>query len=180
MDIQMLIAIASLITSIGTIAAVLIAKKAFRIAEKSFFIDHERRKKQVTIEYYNSIFNTATIPLRQELRKAFGENYYIHRFQQNDEKWKENTVLYDKVITYCRSMEKFAVGISIGVFDFDTFDRMSGKTTVMLFEQIKPLIVEKRKTMDYNAYCEEFQSLCLNLLRKHIPNRQDDIIGNYT
>jgi len=179
MDIQMLIAIASLITSIGTIAAVLIAKKAFHIAEKSFRADHERRKKQVTIEYYNNIFITATIPLRQELRKAFGENYYKHRILPDDEKWKENTVLYDRVITYCRSMERFAVGISIGVFDFDTFNRFSGKTTVMLFEQIQPIIEEKRKIMDYNAYCEEFQSLYLDLSRKQIPTRQDGSISNY-
>ena len=57
MYIQILNGIVNLITSIGTLAALIVAIKMFHIAKRTLIADHERRKKQSTIEYYNEISN---------------------------------------------------------------------------------------------------------------------------
>ena len=83
MDIQIIIAISGLIASIGTIAAVLIARK-------SLLADHERRKKQATIEFcsnISNISNTETVPLRTEIKKSFGNDYGYNQIHPSDERW---------------------------------------------------------------------------------------------
>jgi hypothetical protein len=170
MDIQMVIGIASLITSIGTIAAVLVARQ-------SFIADHERRKKQVTIEFYNNISNNYTIPFREELRKVFGEDYYHHTIQPEEDKWKNNPDLQIKFRYYCRNMERLAVGIAIGVFDFDTFNRLAGKTNAMLFNKIEQLIEAKRNSIGLR-FCEEFERFYLELKLKHLPNNPEGKISS--
>ena len=129
MDAQMIIGIASLITSLGTIAAVTvaiialctakktlhIAEKQFRIAEKSFLADHKRRKKQITIEFYSELSKNATVPLRRAISKALGEKmieYSYKPIRPDDPMWIDNIDLQHEFLTYCRSMERFAVGIS--------------------------------------------------------------------
>jgi len=168
MDAQILIGIASIITSVGTLLAVLVAIKSFNVAKKSFLADHERRKKYATIEFYNIISNTASIPLRQAICEALGETLGAYSYRQirpDDAVWLNSPDLQTKFITYCRQMERFATGVEIGIFDFDTFDRFSGKQTAMLFEQIKPLIEDRNSK---RVFCVEFQKFYVDLLKSHV------------
>jgi len=74
-------------------------------------------------------------------------------------------------------MERFAVGINIGVFDFDTFNRFAGDSTSKLFEQIKPLIDNhRRKNHDYE-FCAEFYILYSKLVAEQPKKlRKGDMI----
>ncbi len=162
MDIQILIAITSLITSIGTIAAVVVALVALKA-------DHERRKKQATIEYYNDISNNMTIPLRMAIKNTFGEAEYIisQPINSNDDKWKSNSTLQEKFIYYCRNMERFSVGILNSIYDFETFDRCAGNSTVKLYRQIEFLIHKQRRDSNNKSFCKDFEILYNKLCSKH-------------
>ena len=168
MGFQMIIAIASLITSVGTILAVLIARK-------SFLADHERRKKQATIEFYSQLSLDATVPLRKAISKALNQKYGESTYKQihpDSPEWENNEELQIAFIYYCRCMERFAVGISNGVFHFETFNSFSGWQTALLFEQIKPLIEYYDEKNKKHNLCKEFKTFYNDLLQAHIPSKE--------
>ena len=182
---QILIGIASIITSVGTIFAVILAmrsfilaKKSLEIAKQSLFADHERRKKQATIEFYDRINKNATAPLRRAIDELMnfpaGENNYAPLNPDNP-KIKGNFDFHFILVHYCRHMERFAVGIKLNVYDFQTFYFLSGEPTRKLYEQIRPLIFGKR-TIEYAL--NEYKNLCDRLLEDH-KKHQDSKTTNY-
>lgn len=169
MTAELLLGIASIVTSLGTIITVLIAIKSFNVAKKSFLADHERRKKQATIETYNEISSKVSLPLRLAICEAYNETLGAYSYRQirpTDKEWIGNSDLQFKFITYCRYMERFATGVEIGVFDFDTFNRFSGHQTALLFEQIKPLIDDRNS---HRRFCVEFHKFYIELIKSHAP-----------
>ena len=183
MDAQLFIGIATLLTSVGTIAAVIVALKAVNVAKKSFVADHLRRKQQATIEYYNELSNNITVPLRNEISVALGETHYQISYtpiMPDSQIWKENRDLQIKVVKYCRNMERFAVGIKLGVFDFDTFYYIAGQSTAELFEQIHNLVNNTIITNRHKAqFCTEYVNLCEKLIKRyHTESSEDKISKN--
>ena len=168
MVVQILLSIASLVTGVGTIVAVCIARK-------SFLADHERRKKQATIEFYTQLSKEATVPLRKAICEALNEtlvNYSYKQIHHSSSEWLDNENLQVRFTSYCRYMERFAVGISNGVFDFDTFNSFSGKPTAMLFEQIKPLIEYHDDKNKKHSLCQEFITFYYDLIKAHFPHKE--------
>jgi len=109
------------------------------------------------------VSNAATQPLRAAIRKKLKSLNY-EQIKHTDDIFKKKS-FQDKVYFYCRNMERFAVGIEIGVYDFDTFEKLSGETTMRLFNQIKPLIEHRRSYFD-QSYCMEFEHLCQRLMKR--------------
>jgi len=122
-------------TFIGAIAAVVIAWRTMRA-------DHERRKKQATIELTSWI---------------------------DDDKLQQNSLVY------CNKMDRLAISIEIGVYDFNTYCRVFGVTTIKLYDQLKPFIEENRKTNQ--KFCKEFENLYdrIELSRTKIERNSGEI-----
>lgn len=170
MDIQLIIGISSFITSIGTLAAVIVAIKMFSVAKKSFLKDHERRKKQSTIELYNEISNNSSGPLRLAISDALKESHTEITYKPilpDDPIWTNNPELRIKLMKYCRNMERLAVGIRIGVYDYKTFCSIAGNSTADLFLQIRRLLDKMGPVNNYrNDFCIEYRKLCNDLVKK--------------
>jgi len=164
--IQLGILIATFLTSIGTFCAVLVAFKAMSA-------DHARRKKQSTLEFYHQISNERGIPLRELISEKYGNNR--HPIQITDEEYKNNKQEFDnQVRIYVRNMDKMAVGIESGVYDFDIFYRLSGKATIILYERIENLIKERYNNGTDRFFGNEFRLLYEKLKqqtdKEHIKN----------
>jgi len=161
-DVQMIIGI---VTSICTIAAVVAAILTFNVAKESFHADHKRRKLQATLEYYGKLSNTVTVQLKHALSKVLNVSYAeasCGKIPLAKDIWKGEPDLQEKLLVYCRNMEHFAVGIKEGIFDFDTFYYVAGKTTIDLFTQISPVIDDIiTANRGYSSdFCCAYKSLC--------------------
>jgi len=167
--IQIVMVITGLLSSLSTIAAVLLARK-------SFLANHERTKKQATIEYYTTTSNDAALPLQRAIMPIMGYEREYKQIRPDDAIWIENINGFrDKFFFFCRAMERFAVGINIGVFDFETFDRLSGQATVRLYKQLEALIENVRKS-EISDFCNEFSLLVLKLeLKRKEQKREGEI-----
>ena len=59
-------------------------------------------------------------------------------------------------------------------FDYNTFSKVAGKTTLELYEQIKRLL-DTVKPSEYNkVFCPEYRNLCLRLLCSINPKDKKD------
>jgi len=92
-------------------AAFIVALLTLFLLIRSFLTDHERRRKQATIEYYEKISSKACGPLREAIGKLLNEpitNYSYRTIMPYDPIWVENQELHIKCFKYCRKMERFA------------------------------------------------------------------------
>jgi len=154
--IQIILLIASVVSSTGTILAVLLARK-------SFLADHERRKKQSTIEFYDTVSNGSTLPLRQLIYSTYGR---IETITPSDDKYMSMPELREKTRSYLRNMERLSTGINLGVYDFEVFYSLSGEPTIQLYKALMPLIEERRKSNDAVSFCIEFEKLYHELVKR--------------
>ncbi len=156
---QALTSLVSLISDISIVVGVVVALRQLQklhasneLQKESFRKDHERRKKQSTIEYYNVISqenHNLTIGIRA---KCPGEAISYEEIVSDSE-------LRSLVVRYLNIMELFAVGLHIGVYDIDTFSLIGRSATILAYTRLKDYI-EKRRTRDgYPFMCCEFERL---------------------
>ena len=163
--IQIGLLIAGLISSVGTILAVLTAKKAMRT-------DHERRKKQSTIDFYSNISNDYGIPLRNLITEKYKRNVSV--IKSTDKEYADNKQEFDnQVRLYVRNMHKIAVGIELDIFDFEVFYLLSGDATIQLYQKIKNLIEERQNDGGLKSFSREFEKLYNKL---NVKNRKELLV----
>lgn len=137
------------------IAVVVVAATFYRIHFfiKAFKADHERRKKQATIEYVGNILRDARLKIdaRYDLKTLTEED--IRRIKSNPEEEAElrNTL---------GAIEHLMVGIHTGVYDKDILYRMSASYITNLFDRVKPYIDVARNDFTQYAY-KEFEEIAL-------------------
>jgi hypothetical protein len=169
--IQFGLLIVDFIASVGAILAVLIARK-------TFLADHERRKKQSTIEFYHNISNGSGLPLRDLINKVYGN---LETMTTTDPKYQANPELKAKTRSYFRNMERLAAGINLGVYDFEVFYRLSGEPTIQMYKALQPLIEDRRKATDATSFCTEFENLYHELIKRkqmgesYYKKKKDDL-----
>lgn len=66
-------------------------------------------------------------------------------------------------------MERFSAGVNVGVYDLKITNRIAGSYLINLYYQIKPYIVNIRKSRFDNTLYEEFEHMINNLMRIHTP-----------
>ena len=152
-----------LLANIAVIAGAVIAvlqlirmRKSNELQEKSITAGHERRKKQATIEFYNSI-NKESGPLMQEIRQKCGKNA-IPLSQLADD-----PDLREKIKRYLSLMERFSVGIHTNVYDLNVYDMMRGTVTIQSYHQLHDYIDQRRKETLIPALYVEFEELTRKL-----------------
>jgi hypothetical protein len=161
----------NLSATISLMANVVIAAVAVvsaTIAFISLHSGHLRRKKQSTIEYYTKLSNENVLPLRRAIAKTLGEPLIKPSYKviyPSSRKWRLNEDLQEKFVAYVRAMDRFAVGIRLKIFDYDTFYRIAGKSTGELYNQIRRLICEAEVPSQFpQEFCMEYELLCKKLL----------------
>jgi len=153
-------------TSIATIGLVL-GIYNIRLVEKTFKADHERRKKQATIEYVGQILREARFKIDAHYRsnKSLTDEQVSTLIANpaDSAEWRNAIGVF----------EHLAVGINAGVYDKDILYRMAGGYITTLFTFVEPYIKAARKQYP-RAYCE-FQELAREFKKRHENN--EPILG---
>lgn len=138
------------------------------IAAKALRADHQRRKKQSTIEF-----------LMFHVRPQWTEGQKIL-----DQRWPES-VITDKVLkeisenseskaivqTLLGHLEYMAVGINTGIYDEDILYRASGAYLIRLFHRLRPFV--KQAQQDLPTRYIEFENLIAKF-EKRKRNKPDE------
>ena len=122
---------------------------------RSFRADHERRKKESTIEHVRSI-RTLYRGLSGRLIDKFGEDA-INLSQIDAATERE-------ISEYLSIIEHLSVGVNTEVYDFDILSRMSGTYLVRMYFRLAPYIKSQQKQVP--SYFVEFEFLVENLQRR--------------
>jgi len=149
MDTQIVIVAASLISSICSVVAII-------VAIRTFLTNKKRHKIQTTIEAYKEIYNDSYLiemviydnngPLQPDIIYA-------------------NKKLKNSVVRYLDSIEYFSVGINVKLFDIEIFDRLSGNDMIDIYYKLKPYIDDQRKLYSF-AY-KDFENMVEKLREVH-------------
>ena len=126
--------IAIIAGNVSISVGVIIAIWQLFLGKRSFNADHERRKKQATIEHYSRICNEFREALKR-INAKFPDDKVVKIHNPVDDK-----DMLDDVATYLSHMEKFAIGINTNIYDFDVFKRMSGVWAVRYYDRFKEAI----------------------------------------
>ena len=111
--------------------------------------DHERRKKQATIEHVREIR-----PHWEKYRRWLDDQYGPDGLTEtNLHKLNEDKEVRENVRALISSLEHLAVGVNTGVFDKDVLYRMSGTYMIRIYHQLRPFIKNVQRQNKY-AYVE--------------------------
>ena len=156
-ELDLIFKIIDIITNIFMIVGVVVATFQLRMTRKSFLADHERRKKQSTIEFCHEILEILS-PLRSRIKNTFGEDH----INIGDPRYNDGT-LQSIITNYLNTMERLAVGINLKVYDLHTFRRISGRSTINMFNKLKGVIDHKRKKANRTDMYGDFEKLVHDL-----------------
>lgn len=151
--IQIITSISTIIANMAIIASMTIALFQLFIMKKTFLEEHTRNLRKGTIEFYNEI-NKETCGLIDDV--------ILNKVNLDLENINNDVDLHKRVRRYLSLMERFSVGINSHMYDIKTFDRLQGKTTLIMYKALKPYIdsiSEKYGTYFYG----EFLSLINNI-----------------
>lgn len=143
--------VSTVITNIFLIMGAVIA--AFQLTKmhesnslqaKNILADHERRKKQSTLEFYSELY-----PHLSELRTKITDIFSDEYINPCDTRFEGNQDIQKVIYEYLVIVERFSVGINSGIYDVDVFARTSGKTVSDMYKKLSPVINHWRITQNY-------------------------------
>lgn len=142
-----------------SILAAVISLISLFISIKSYIQDHKRRKKQATIEFYNTICGEL-YDVSASIDKALGG------IEPTVDNIQNSTQLKIDVTKMLSTYERFSVGVNSGVFDLDLTDRMAGSYLIILLTKFSPYIQELRKDANRKYSYVEFERLVLEIKKR--------------
>ncbi|WP_081864929.1 DUF4760 domain-containing protein [Chondromyces apiculatus] len=167
--------LSSLLSGIGLSVSAL----ALAIAFWTLKADHERRKKQATIEYANQIreiWQKSKTIIEQALNKTVSRGSPISQ--------KETTIIENTPELLTASMEilarleHLAVGVNAGVFDASILYRMSGSHLIGIYDYMLEYIKMTRETPDNEFAYIEFGMLAEEFKRLKTVSRDPRKFGH--
>jgi hypothetical protein len=114
---------------------------------KTFKADHERRKKQATIEYAGQLLRECRFKIDTRYKFQTLTNHEITELKNNPTEEAELRNLLGAI-------EHMVIGIHTGVYDKDLLYRMSASYLISVFSRVKPYIEVVRIDFTSNAYTE--------------------------
>lgn len=117
--------VTNIFLSVGAVIAVfqlIQMKKSNILQSKSLMADHERRKKQSTLEFYSDIYPYLS-EFRTKITDIFGNGYVT----PDDVRYKQDKDIQQMIYEYLVIIERFAVGINSGIYDINVFAKTSEK-----------------------------------------------------
>ena len=134
--------------------------------------DHERRKKQATIEFYQKI--------RQEYNQYLKliEKYFPNNQVININDIKENKNMIYAIREYLSHMERISVGINTNIYSAVVFERMSGVSATRWFFRFREIIYYFRRISHNPVAYKDFEDLTCKLKvirKKRFPSPEYDL-----
>jgi len=140
------------------------------IAIYSLKVDHKRRKKQATFDFYHNIYKE----FRQSLENI--ETKFPNDQAINVESIEDNKHMFDDICGYLSCMERFSVGIDEDVYDFKVFIRTVGASlTIWWFDKFKEFIPYIRKKYNCPFAYKNLEILVSNLKIEREKNIKQNI-----
>lgn len=156
-----IVSISTIITNLFLAVGVIITifqlvqmKKSNLLQTQSMMADHERRKKQSTLEFYTNIYPYLS-ELRTKITDAFGNEYIM----PNDNRYVQDVNLQKTIYEYLVIIERFAVGVNTGIYDINIFVNTSGKVVADMYRKLSPIIEEMRLTQNYPEMFCDFEKM---------------------
>lgn len=149
--------VTNLFLSVGVLIAVfqlIQMKKSNILQSKSLLADHERRKKQSTLEFYSNIYPYLS-EFRTKITDVFGNGYVT----PDDVRYKQNADIQKMIYEYLVIIERFAVGVNSGIYDINVFAKTSGKVVSDMYKKLSPIIEELRVTQNYPEMFNDFEKM---------------------
>lgn len=137
------------IGSLANALAVCILIWQARIMTRAFKADHERRRKQSTIEYVN-VIRERYRPINNSLANKFGGNHVINLSEIGPSDKSD-------IIELLSVVEHLAVGVNVKVYDIEVIEKMAGTYFLRMYRRLEPYIVNARNN-NKKAYTE-FESM---------------------
>lgn len=121
--------------------------------------DHERRRKQATIEYFEDM-TSKLYNIQAKFNIKFNQlNIEISMLDTDPELLKDATEVL-------AAFERLSVGVNAKIFDFDILDRMAGSYLVVIYSRFSPYIDKVRRDASrINSY-KEFESVVNHIKQK--------------
>lgn len=126
-----------------------------QVMNQSLQADHERRRKQSTIEYIN-IIRAKYRTLNEKLISVFGRDHIIN-VTEIDETMRSD------IGELLSTVEHMSVGVNIGVYDIHILERMSGSYMIKMFQRLQPYISHVRSVKKNDSAYIEFEEVKLQL-----------------
>ncbi|MDR2592513.1 MAG: hypothetical protein LBC59_06880 [Chitinispirillales bacterium] len=146
-----------MISNIIICVGVIIAIWQLLLSKNSITADHERRKKQATIEFYRSICD-ACDEILEQLEIQFPNDGVI-----NYDDVKNDPVALNAIRKYLSLMEEIAVGINTEVYDITIFDRIAGTYCTGWFRRFSEIIRIRRINNHYPNLYGDFENMIYKL-----------------
>lgn len=171
--------ISNVFVSIGVVVAIFQLykmKESNEIQTKTMLADHERRKKQSTLEFYSQIYPTLS-EIRTRIKDTFGNEI----INPDDPKYKNNTDLKNQIYEYLVIIERFAVGINSGVYDINIFIFTSGIVVSGMYKKLELVIERMRITENYPDMFCSFEKMSKEIERinnnEYLNKSEEEFIG---
>lgn len=154
--------VTNIFLSVGVVIAVfqlIQMRKSNVLQAKSLLADHERRKKQSTLEFYSNIYPYLS-EFRTKITDTFGNGYVT----PDDVRYKQNTENQKMIYEYLVIIERFAVGVNSGIYDINVFAKTSGKVVSDMYKKLSPIIEEMRITQNYPEMFNDFEKMSKDIV----------------
>ena len=145
-----------IITLVLTIISVVIALFNLFQLRKTYYANHERAAKKDTIDAFHDL----------KIKSKDTEKFLYLKYRYNP------IVLSDlseekkfEIKQYLSILERFSLGVNIGVYNINIANALSGAFFINTFNQLQPYIKEiRRERIDNNLY-EEFEHMTNELVK---------------
>lgn len=150
--------VTNLFLSVGVVVAIfqlVQMRKSNILQSESMIADHDRRKKQSTLEFYTDIY-----PYLSEFRTKITDVFDNGYVTPDDARYNQNPDIQKMIYEYLVIIERFAVGVNSGIYDINVFAKTSGKTVSDMYKKLSPVIDEMRVTYKYPEMFNDFEKMC--------------------
>lgn len=154
--------VTNIFLAVGAVIAVfqlIQMKKSDILQSKSLMADHERRKKQSTLEFYSDIY-----PYLSEFRTKITDIFDNGYVTPDDVRYTQDKDIQQMIYEYLVIIERFAVGVNSGIYDINVFAKTSGKVVSDMYKKLSPIIEYMRITQNYPEMFNDFEKMSKDVL----------------
>lgn len=137
---------------------------------KQTVADHERRKKQSTIEFYTNL-RSSRMALQVEIDAALGHDVLrkgdVARLLDDEERGDAQALEIVRLLRhYFTGLESLATGVNMGVYSYSATRRLAGSHVSEMFDQYKAFVLLSRQRKGKDTLYIELERLVERLNRE--------------
>jgi len=148
---------------IGAVTVLVISAQLYWIY-RSFKADHERRKKQATIEFGKTVFEDVE-RCQKALFRRFSNKVINLGDLNEDEDWQNARDLM-------ANLEMLAAGVNTGIYDIEIVDRMFGSLIITMNKKMGPYVDHQRDGGKYPTVFSEFTTMAQKIWNRRNPGNK--------